>query len=1002
MQFRDVEPHRIGLAFLDERWFQSSATHVATLRRMADRAVADPALLTIVAVESGGALPACCAGCARFVDEGAFTVTLMSLLRRERLYRSALGWFGGRPTCAWSRAAPRPSCRSTRRFSLSTVLDGDHLCDTTKRPQSRRCWATRDVEQECDVCRCAGSSSSLRNGSGVRRRLTRAQAPRRQRQEGRESNRTTKDPTMLSRAVRRIALLSGQTPSMMGRMVAVVAPASVAPRAPRVAFGSVAASDARVDAEHRHQQIQAAINKAARQLEDAHAEVARLEAAKGSADEIQRSLASVDSARMVSRSTIKQHITAGHAALVDLVMNACVETNTPFKSDPETWGVTRDDDPRMTPHRFGDYKSPQRLATEAKLREYMSAPSRSRETGLRDFSIAVTVAAPGTGKTRLLDDALRMPLDTTHFAHVLRLAIAFNGLTGGVFAHPVAARMLCEFFCGPAAVHAEDVLKKIDAQLSRLFPSDNVNTVAQRVLDALEALYFQQRGDGTLGRSVLLIDEISKAFVLVPGDEEKCEKGVYRTVVSWVDAAKGRRGAVFTGLTIMSPWAEASSAGRPLVRLPLGTFDVWDAAVQRAIEHEARRIWPGFGAIHHRLWPLLAATGGRPRDVLLVLERLKEWRVDLTNAEDEALLSALRVDDADSTFSRYLLPSMLGVQFDTFDSGRSTQFGNDAASSALLNADLLATKLRDVPVVSLRFSRSFAASADHLRHVFAALVKATVFCKLDGSGKDFERAWVLLTYTILQLQFLVRVSAATRSFWPTLDEPGVKLGGPARPTAEQIDVFAVNASTRIEALFARPDDDRVFEAPGSSIRRKMRLRKPPTLALWKNAWTATVEPGAAEDVPSGWPMTLDVEWRPWTVVYFSDAANAAIDFMLLVGKAGGTGDSEPHVYVFQSKAPSAENVAQAKVAEIAHKLQEKLNVLFGESHASTHVLRLAGIQSARQVTLCIAALNCGKVDLKVLGAPFNVVLFDSADFRGLGGAAFRDTCFFRSMAAAKK
>jgi hypothetical protein len=137
MQFRDVEPHRIWLAFLDERWFQSSATHVATLRRMADCAVADPALLTIVAVESGGALPACCAGRARFVDEGAFTVTLMSLLRRERLYRSALGWFGGRPTCAWSRAAPRPSCRSSRRFSLPTVLDDDHLCDTTKRPQSR-------------------------------------------------------------------------------------------------------------------------------------------------------------------------------------------------------------------------------------------------------------------------------------------------------------------------------------------------------------------------------------------------------------------------------------------------------------------------------------------------------------------------------------------------------------------------------------------------------------------------------------------------------------------------------------------------------------------------------------------------------------------------------------------------------------------------------------------------------------------------------------------------
>jgi hypothetical protein len=815
---------------------------------------------------------------------------------------------------------------------------------------------------------------------------------------------------MLSRAAFRIAPLCGQKPSVAfrnsaltsapGRMAAVVAPASVAPRAPRLAFGSVAASDARVDAEHRHQQIQAAIDKAARQLEDAHAEVARLKAAKGSTDEIQRALASVDSARMVSQSTIEEHITAGHAALVELVMNACVETNTPFKRDPMTWGVTRDDDPRMTPACFGDYKSPQRLETEAKLREYMSAPSQSRQKGLRDFSIAVTVAAPGTGKTRLLDDALRMPLDTTHFAHVLRLAITFNGTTGGVLAHPIAARALREFFCGPAAVNADDVLKKIDAQLSRLFPSDDVDTVAQRVLDALEALYFQQRGDGTLGRVVLLMDEISKAFVLVAGHEEECEKPVYRTVVSWIDKTTGRRGAVFTGLTIMSPWAEVTLSGRPLVRLPLGTFDVWDAAVQRAIEHEARSMLTSFGAIDRRLWSLLAATGGRPRDVFLVLYRLKEWRVDLTNADDMALLSALRAADADLRFSRYLLPSMLGVRFDTFLSDRPTQFGNDAASSALLNADLLATKLRDVPAVSLRYLHSFEPSADHLLRVFAVLVKATVFCELDGTGKDFERAWVLLTYTMLQLQFSVRVSAAATSFWPTPDEPGVKLGGPARLTAEQIDVFAVNASTRTEALFASPDYDRVFEAPGSSIRRKMWLRKPPTLALWKNAWTATVEPG--EKVPSGWPMTLDVEWRPWTVVYFSDAGNVAIDFMLLVGEAGGTGASEPHVYMFQNRALSTANVAQAKVAEMAKKLQAKLNVLFGESHASTHVLRLAGINSARQVTLCIAALNYGKVDLKALGAPFNVVLFDSADFRGLGGAAFRDTWFFRSMAAAKK
>ena len=50
------------------------------------------------------------------------------------------------------------------------------------------------------------------------------------------------------------------------------------------------------------------------------------------------------------------------------------------------------------------------------------------------------------------------------------------------------------------------------------------------------------------------------------------------------------------------------------------------------------------------------------------------------------------------------------------------------------------------------------------------------------------------------------------------------------------------------------------------------------------------------------------------------------------------------------------------------------------------------------MTLCVAAINLGgKLDLKALGAPFNIVLFDSADFRALGGAAFRDTYFFRSL-----
>ncbi len=711
-----------------------------------------------------------------------------------------------------------------------------------------------------------------------------------------------------------------------------------------------------------------------------------------------------DDDELKKKSRVDDNAASLGSRLTQLVRRACVKSKTPFKDDPMTWGVTLETDARMTPARFGEYKSTQRRETETKLREYMSAASRSRETGLSEFSIGVTVAAPGTGKTRLLDDALRMPLDTTHFAHVLRLAITFNGFTTHVCAHPIATRVLREFFCGPASDDARNELKKIDKQLSKLFPDDDTDDVALRVLEALEALYFQPRDDGALGRSVLLMDEVSKALVDAYGGEERCEKHVYRTVVSWVDVAKGRRGAVFTGLTIVSPWAEVSSSARPLVWLPLGTFDVWDEVVQGVIEQQAQREWPGVGEFEPQTWSLLAATGGRPRDIFRVVEHLKEKSGGpIATADRLTLLNALyAVERPDDTFATYLLPSLLSIEFKSFVGGAPTLFGRHAASSALLNADQLATADPAVPAVSLRYVDSLPKGDDgrsDLRLAVRALVSALVFDVLDGTGKDFELVWVLLTYSILQAQHLVRGNALT-SFWPTA-EAGVALGGPARPTAKEIDIFA--GDNRIEALFLCPDDDRVFEAPGATIRRKISLRQKPKLALWKDAWAATVEAGS--QAPKDWPrmMTLDVEWRASTLVYFENKSNAAIDFMLLVGEQGGTGDNEPHVYMFQCKALSAENVAQAKIAVIVQKLQEKLDVLFGESHDSTHVLHRAGIRSMRQVTLCVAAINLGvKIDLKALGAPFNIVLFDSADFRGLGGAAFRDTWFFRSIAATKK
>ena len=692
-----------------------------------------------------------------------------------------------------------------------------------------------------------------------------------------------------------------------------------------------------------------------------------------------------------------------------MVKEACVGTKTKFKEDPLTWGVTRNDDPRLTSACFDDYKSEQRKHTEELLRKYMCEPSSPRAPELADFTIAVTVAAPGTGKTRLLDDALRMPLDSKHFEHYLRLAITFNGFTGGVFAHPVAARFVREFFCGAAATDSSDVLRAIDTELSVMFQDENIDRVARRALDALEALYFQERG-GKLGRTVLMIDEISKARIRLADvtDTRDAEDLVYRTVVTWVDQGRmvehgvSRRGAVFTALTIVSSWAVASPASsRKLVWLPLGVFDVWDAAVQGAITSHAKTLWADLDKIPQDAWSLLAATGGRPRDIDQVLGHLKAQQQVISTADTHALLSALyAVAPEDQTFAHYLLPSLLGINFDSFMRGTiPTQFGLDATSSALLNSDQLATKEPAVPAVSLRYIDALPEgddARDDLRLVVRALVSTLVFYKLDSTGKDFERAWVLLVFCVLQLQHLVRTDALT-SFWPKIDDD-VKLGGPARPASEKINVFASN--NRLEALFARPDDDRVYEAPNSTIHRKLMLRKVPTLALWQDLWAPTVEAGS--EVPDDWPrmMKLDVEWRPSSLVFFENNStdNVAIDFMLMVGEAGGTGDNEPHVYMFQCKALTKKNVAQSQLTEIVRTLNDKLNDLFGEPYASTHVLRLAGIQSARQVTLCVAALNLGvKVNLKALGAPFNIVLFDSDDFRGLGGAAFRGTRFFRNL-----
>lgn len=311
-----------------------------------------------------------------------------------------------------------------------------------------------------------------------------------------------------------------------------------------------------------------------------------------------------------------------------------------------------------------------------------------------------------------------------------------------------------------------------------------------------------------------------------------------------------------------------------------------------------------------------------------------------------------------------------------------TQFGDDAASLALLNAGQATDEVAlVVPSVSLGHAAFLAGENNELFDEIQALIVSTTFCKLDGTGKDFERVWVLLVHIVLRLQHIVRCT--NNVFWPLLESRAV-LCGLARPTDEAMDVFANSAQTRVNALFGRSAAKRVFTAPGSSISRNLSPVDAPTLAWWQSVWTANVVPGERDDIPEGWPVARDVAWRPWTVVYFAEAKHEAIDFALMVGDANGTGANAPHVYLFHCKALTTKNVTQGAVTtkddstmvNIVAKLRTQLGRHFSADFADKHVWRRAGINSVKQMTLCVAAIDLSKdIDLKKLRAPFNIVLF---------------------------
>jgi len=456
---------------------------------------------------------------------------------------------------------------------------------------------------------------------------------------------------------------------------------------------------------------------------------------------------------------------------------------------------------------------------------------------------------------------------------------------------------------------------------------------------------------------------------------------------------------VITALDYIGPGAEFSWAGRKLLWLQLGAFDVWSDAAQAAISGEARLVGllQAGQALDERVWSLLAATGGRPREISTSLARLKGTK--LTDPRGSSLMKALFTSEVSEVLQKYLLPSMLGVLFDPFVGRKSlTQFGSDATDLGLLNADEVVLSGVRAPTVALAYIES--SVDDVLCDVMKALVEATAFCSLEGSGKDFEHAWVLLVFSHLLLQHNVRVGGDVQNFWPRATD-GRQLGGPERPTATAIEVFQKAGVFRGDALFLMPYPTRVHKAPLIACKIMFAPVVPPTLAIWDDLWVPNVCAGVS---PSAWSMaTCDVEWRASTVVYFSKVTRTAIDFMLLVGNANGTGDAQPHVYMFQCKTlEGSASTTSVTVHGVVANIQKHLKRLFSKRFAG-HVLRRAGITSVAQVTVCVNALMFGSlVDASTLTVPFGVVLFDESDFRALGGAAFENTKFFRDLSKLQK
>jgi hypothetical protein len=144
--------------------------------------------------------------------------------------------------------------------------------------------------------------------------------------------------------------------------------------------------------------------------------------------------------------------------------------------------------------------------------------------------------------------------------------------------------------------------------------------------------------------------------------------------------------------------------------------------------------WANVTSLPAAFWSLLASAGGRPRYREYCgggegsSYRQGQPRCPVAIAEQSDL--GLYV-----VFRRYLLPSLLNVQFLVHDGTNPTQFGLDVTSRALCNSDLLATTGSNAPSLSLRF---FTCLKGQLQSVFERLVRATTFVSCVATAKTLR------------------------------------------------------------------------------------------------------------------------------------------------------------------------------------------------------------------------------------------------------------------------